>query len=575
MRFGKNRKHSSFDIDTVFLDNANMPVFDRSQKEGTIEQTINRKTVAFIMACAAVFIFIISLKAVHLQLIRGNSYANRAENNRLNEIPLFARRGIIEDRNGELVAWNALEKEDLSKGSTEENLEYIPDRLYTDKQGMGHVIGYVSYPKKDTNGVYWQSSFVGRDGIEKLYNEELAGENGARLIEVDVTGETLSTNLARIPTDGQKVTLTIDARASDALYRSMTSLASGMGYRGGGAVILDIKTGDIFSMTSFPEYESSIMSRGDTLGTVASYFSDKRSIFLNRVFQGSYAPGSIVKPFIALEALNSGVVTPETSILSTGSISVPNPYNPSNPTIFNDWKAHGYTDMRHAIAVSSDVYFYEVGGGFGSQKGIGITKIDQVAKLFGIGQKTNVVFPGEVTGVIPTPEWKEKTFDGDPWRLGDTYNSSIGQYGWQVTPIQMARAAAGIASNGILPQPRITFNEPIKLEKIKKDYTPAQFNVVKEGMRLVVTEGTATILNIPEMSVAAKTGTAQVGVGNSRINSWIIGFFPYENPRYSFAVLMEGAPSSASQSATFVMRDFFQILGMEHPELLEYLEKGQ
>ncbi len=573
--FRRKKKYSSFDVDTIFLDNANMPVFDRAQKEGTIEQTIGRKTVAVIMACASFFILLIGFKALHLQIVKGESFASRAENNRLKEIPLFARRGVITDRNGELVAWNALEKEDLSSESTNTTLEYIPDRLYTDKKGMSHLIGYASYPKKDSNGVYWQTSFVGRDGAEKLFDQELTGINGARLMEIDVSGNTLSTNLAREPVPGQKIVLTVDARMSDALERSMDSLAQGMGYKGGGAIIMDVRTGDVMAMTSYPEYDNGVFSKGEEKSKIDAYFSDKRSIFLNRVFQGAYAPGSIVKPFIALEALRKGIITPEVNILSTGSISVPNPYNPSNPTIFKDWKAHGYTDMRHAIAVSSDVYFYEVGGGYGNQKGIGISSIDYVAKAFGIGEKTNIIFPGEVNGIIPTPEWKEKVFNGDEWRLGDTYNSSIGQYGWQVTPVQMARAAAGIATYGTLPKPRISFNEPVVIEKVKENFTASQYKVVQEGMRLTVKEGTATILNIPQMDVAAKTGTAQVGVGNSRINSWIIGFFPAEKPVYSFAVLMEGAPASASQSATFVMRDFFEILSMEHPEVIEYLHNGQ
>ena len=570
--FRKRKKYSSFDIDAVFLDNANMPVFDRSQKEGTIEQTITRRTISIIMVTTVFLIFIMAAKATHLQLVKGSNLNARSENNRLNEIPLFARRGVIEDRNGELLAWNALEKEDLLY---EASMEYIPDRLYTEKSGMSHIVGYVSYPKKDNKGVYWQSSFIGRDGIEKLYDKDLSGVNGARLIEVDVAGNTLSTNLAKYPTQGQKMTLTIDARMSDALYRSMDSLSKAMGYRGGGAVIMDISKGDILAMTSYPEYSSGILSKNEDKETVASYFNDKRSIFLNRVFQGAYAPGSIIKPFVALEALAKGVITADVSILSTGSMSLPNPYNPSNPTIFKDWKAHGYTNMRQAIAVSSDVYFYQVGGGYGSQKGIGISAIDEVAKNFGIGEKTNIIFPGEVVGVIPTPEWKERVFDGDPWRVGDTYNSSIGQYGWQVTPLQMARATAGIATGGILPRPRVTFNEPIKTEKIKEDFDPEFYDVVREGMRMTVTEGTATILNIPQMATAVKTGTAQVGANNERINSWVIGFFPYENPKYAFAVLMEGAPYTAPQSASFVMRDFFQILSMEHPEVLEYLEKGE
>ena len=568
--FKRKKKYSAFDVDTIFLDNKNMPLFDRSQKEGTIEQTINRRTVSILMGISFLLIIGIGIKAIHLQLIKGSSFVKRSENNRLDAIPLFARRGVITDRNGELLVWNTLENENVKK---DETLEYIPDRLYINKSGMGHVLGYVSYPQKDSKGFYWRTSFVGRDGVEKLYDKELTGVNGARLVEVDVAGNVLSTNLAEDPIPGQKIVLTIDSRMSDAMYRSMVTLSSNMGYRGGAGVIMDVNTGDILTMSSFPEYNSNILSKAENKSVINSYFSDTRSIFLNRVFQGSYAPGSIVKPFLAIQALYKGVITPEVNMLSTGSISLPNPYDPKNPTVFKDWRANGYTDMRRAIAVSSDIYFYEIGGGFGSQKGIGISGIEEVAKAFGIGEKTNIIFPGEVSGVIPSPAWKEKVFAGDAWRLGDTYNSSIGQYGWQVTPLQMARAVAGLVTNGKLPSPRITFDEKIKTEPVKNNFTASQYAVVKEGMRMTVTDGTATVLNIPQMKVAVKTGTAQVGAQNSKINSWVVGFFPYDHPKYSFAVLMEGAPSSASQSASFVMRDFFQILAQEHPEVIEYLNQ--
>src|SRR3989344_1416761 len=547
MRFFKRRKkYSTFDIDTIFLDNKNMPVFDLSQKEGSIEQTINRGAVATLLGFSLLLIFGIAIKAGYLQIIKCKNLAIRAENNRLSAIPLFARRGIIADRNGEFIAWNELPNEEIKK---EDVLEYIPNRLYTEKMGMGHLTGYVSYPQKDSNGRYWQKSFVGRDGIEKLYDKELSGVNGARFIEVDVNGNIISTNLAENPISGKKINLTVDIRMEDALYRSMKSLAGNMGYNGGAGIIMDVQTGEILATSSFPEYNSDVLSGGGNSEIVESYFKDKRSIFLNRVFIGEYV-----------------------NILSTGSMSVPTPYNPSKPTILKDWRVNGYTDMRRAIAVSSDIYFYQIGGGYGTQKGIGINKIKEVAENFGIGSPTGIIFPGEVSGVIPSPEWKEKVFNGDIWRVGDTYNSSIGQYGWQVTPIQMARATAALANYGVLVKPRITFDEPIVNQAISTKFTIDEYKVIQEGMRMTVTDGTATILNINEMHMAVKTGTAQVGVGNSRINSWVIGFFPYENPKYSFAILMEGAPSTASQSASFVMRDFFMILANEHPEVIEYLK---
>ena len=156
-------------------------------------------------------------------------------------------------------------------------------------------------------------------------------------------------------------------------------------------------------------------------------------------------------------ALTEGVIDPYKKILSTGSISIPNPYFPDQKTVFKDWKAHGWTDMREAIAVSSDVYFYEIGGGFESQKGLGIVNIEKYAQLFGIGQKTGIDLPDEKGGIIPGPEWKIKNFKGEPWRIGDTYNTVIGQYGFQVTPLEMVRAISAIANYGTLVTPALYF----------------------------------------------------------------------------------------------------------------------
>jgi penicillin-binding protein 2 len=166
--------------------------------------------------------------------------------------------------------------------------------------------------------------------------------------------------------------------------------------------------------------------------------------------EGVYTPGSIVKPFLALAALHEGVITPEKVIYTTGELKIPNPYNPTNFTIFKDNADHGAVDMRKALEVSSNVYFYQISGGFGDQRGIGIANIEKYMKLFGVGSKTGINASDEIDGTIPSIAWKEKRFPGDPWRIGDTYNTSIGQYGFQVTPIQMLRAVAGLAARGTL-----------------------------------------------------------------------------------------------------------------------------
>jgi penicillin-binding protein 2 len=160
-------------------------------------------------------------------------------------------------------------------------------------------------------------------------------------------------------------------------------LAAASAYFSGGAgVIMDIKTGELLSLTSYPEYNPTTLSAGQDKKTINSYFSDKRKVFLNRAVSGLYTPGSIVKPFIGYGALVENVISPVKQILANGSISIPNPYFPDKKSTFKDHGTFGYVDMQKAIAVSSDVYFYEIGGGFQDQKGLGIVNIDKYARLF-------------------------------------------------------------------------------------------------------------------------------------------------------------------------------------------------
>ncbi len=176
--------------------------------------------------------------------------------------------------------------------------------------------------------------------------------------------------------------------------------------------------------------------------------------------------------------------------------------------------------------------------------------------MMGLVEKTNINLFGEADGTIPSPEWKEKFFAGDAWRIGDTYHTSIGQYGFQLTPIQAVRSVGAIANNGTLLQPTILKkkdNEPIlnsRTVPIKDEY----FKIVKEGMRQAVFTVTASALDVPYVKVAAKTGTAELGVSKQLVNSWVSGFFPYDNPRYSFAIILEKGARTNQLGATHVMR---------------------
>jgi len=225
--------------------------------------------------------------------------------------------------------------------------------------------------------------------------------------------------------------------------------------------------------------------------------------------------------------------------------------------------------------VSSNVYFFEVGGGYEDQEGLGIERLERYARLFGLGEITGIDIGGEVVGIIPNPQWKAENFDGDDWRIGDTYNTSIGQYGFQVTAIQLARAVATIANEGKKLTPYLLMsvsNSPVHEDGVLVstiDIDGAYFKIVKEGMRQGVTSGVVRALDLPSVDVAAKTGTAEVGIANEYVNSWITGFFPYKDPKYAFAVVMERGPRDTLKGSVFVMRSLIEWMSVERPEYLK------
>ncbi|MCC6323865.1 hypothetical protein IT400_03695 [Candidatus Nomurabacteria bacterium] len=564
LKFKKKKKYYAVDPDEIFLDSKNLPEFNTQQFEGRIEKPIPKRIIyllsVFLTLIGSVFLYQLGV----LQISKGEAYLKRSEDNTLSTVPIFAPRGIIYDRNKTKLVWNTWPIK------TEAEALQIPERTFISDSGFAHLLGYVSYPAKDKSGNYWQDEFIGKDGVEKVYNDKLKGINGKRITEIDVKGKVQSENIVTLSVYGNDIILSIDNRIQKKLYSSIGAMAQNVKFSGGAGVFMDINTGEILALTSYPEYNSNILSKGEDSKVIKGYLTDSRKVFLNRAIGGLYTPGSIVKPFIGYGALVENVITPFKTIFSNGKIEIPNPYFKDKKSVFNDHGVFGYVDMRKAIAVSSDVYFYEIGGGYQDQKGLGIVNIDKYAKNFGISQKTGIDLNGEKEGNIPTPEWKALKFKGEPWRLGDTYNTSIGQYGFQVTPIQMVRAVASIANGGTLLTPHITVGDKIlEAKKTTLPINPEAMKVIKEGMRMAVTEGTATALNIPGVQVAAKSGTAQLGVGNTNTNSWIIGFFPYENPKYAFAVLMERGPKAASGNATRVASEVIDYMKLTTPEYLK------
>lgn len=561
-------KGGEINPEDIFLDSSNLAGLDIDKMEGILDKPISRisESIPFFIL---LFIFSIFIFRLYILEVRDYSfYKDKADNNRYNTHLILAHRGQIFDRNGKILASNI-----SVSSSTISKREYITD------SGFSNLLGYISYPKSDNLNNYWQDNYIGKEGIELYYQDLLSGINGKNIIEKDVKSSVESENLIVNPVSGANLNLTIDANLQKEMFDSIRDVVNTRGYVSGTGIIMDVTNGQILAITTFPQYDNNLMTNASgTLDNkkILNSLTDKRTPFLNRPVSGLFTPGSVVKPFVAYAALNEGVISPEKTILSVGKLVIKNPYGGPD-SIFRDWKAHGWINVVRAIAESSDEYFYQVGGGYESQVGIGIHKIDDYARLFGLSSTTGIDIPGEATGVIPTPEWKRINFiDGD-WLLGDTYHTAIGQYGFQVTPIELIRYISAIANGGKIVTPHVflsaSSNEslantdlinkynnkawPITDLNLNKNY----LNYVKEGMReVVMPNGTEPQLNVPSLKIAAKSGTAELGVVKGKVNSLITGYFPYDNPKYAFTVIMENGNIGNSSGAVEAMYPVLQYI---------------
>ncbi|MFA6404387.1 MAG: penicillin-binding transpeptidase domain-containing protein [Candidatus Paceibacterota bacterium] len=560
----KRKKYTEINPDEIFMDSSNIPGYDRSQLEGRIEKPIKKFALYSIFVFFGLVATAFFIQIWNLQIIDGKKYASRSEGNMLRPIPIFAARGTISDRNGVLIVWNEpSEEKNIDLILSQDEINSVSKREYATTSGMAHIQGYVQYPLKDKNGFYYQEDFEGIDGAEEYFNDRLRGVNGSRLVEVDARGQIVSESVVRPAKPGENIKLSIDSRIQSNLYKNIKDIAERVGFVGGAGVIMDINTGEVLAMASYPEFDSQIMSDKEDQNAVISALTNKSLPFLNRAIDGLYVPGSIIKPYIALGVLNEKIIDPLKIVNETGSIFLTNPYDPTKSTIFRDWKSLGFVDMKHAIALSSDVYFYVVGGGYKDQKGLGIINIDKYLQMFGFGMPISKSFFSGKTGTIPTPEWKKITFDED-WYIGDTYHTAIGQYGMQVTPIQVARAVSAIANSGSLLVPTLEIGQ--KQIESTIDIPIEYFNIVREGMSMSVNIGTSKALNVPYTKIAGKSGTAELGVTKEKVNSWITGFWPYENPKYAFAVILEKGSVHNLIGAAAVMRQQLDWMAIYTPE---------
>jgi penicillin-binding protein 2 len=422
-------------------------------------------------------------------------------------------------------------------------------REYLNGEDLAHILGYLGKIKAEEMGsradwTYSILDYVGRSGLESYYEETLRKNPGKVQVEKDVRGNIISKETVSLPEPGESLVLYLDLALQKKIKEELEKKLKDVGSIHGAAVALDPKTGGVLALVSLPSFNNNAFSQGDQKG-IGQILQDKKEPLFNLAVSGLFPTGSAIKPLIASAALEEKIISPEKKIYSPGYIEVPNRYDPKIIYKFLDQASPNWYDMRGAIAVSSNVYFYTVGGGFGNQEGLGPTRIKKYLELFGWGGKTGIDLPGEVQGLVPSPEWK-KEVKKEGWWDGDTYNMSIGQGNILATPLQLASAYVAIANGGKLFQPQIVRavvdGQEFAPEIIRENFIkPENLQVVREGMRQAVTAGSAVILNDLPVKAAAKTGTAETGKQNI-YHKWITVFAPYDDPQIVLTIMVENVP---------------------------------
>ncbi len=429
-------------------------------------------------------------------------------------------------------------------------------------ESIGHVIGYLG--KIDANELsarqkqgYLASDLVGKNGIERFYETALHGRHGKRFIEIDALGNEKTLVRREEQKVGKRLVLSLDLdlqyTLEGALQRQIDSLPK-RDRKGAAAVALDPRDGSIRALVSLPAYNPKIFSGKTTRDDITRLFTDPSQPLFARAISGEYPSGSTIKPLIALAALEEGVITPGTTVLSQGGISV-------GQWFFPDWKegGHGLTDVRRAIAESVNTFFYTIGGGHGTIQGLGIDRMSSWMRKFGFGERLGVDLPHEANGLVPTPEWKKETRN-EIWYIGDTYHVSIGQGDVIATPLQIAAMTSFFANGGTIWQPKLLSDaEPRAIASSLASINNVR--VVREGMRRTVTAGSAQRLATLPIAVAGKTGTAEWS-SKRPPHAWFTGFAPYDNPELVVTIMIEegGEGSSTAVPVAYeVFRDYFNL----------------
>jgi penicillin-binding protein 2 len=403
---------------------------------------------------------------------------------------------------------------------------------------------------------YRLGDLIGKKGVEQTYDSALRGGNGERAVVVDSRGMLVREYGRREADPGEPLRLTIDLDLQQAAERAMRGQV-------GAVVALDPRNGAIRAMVSNPSYDPNVFARGIRPAQWRELLEDEHDPLQNRAIQNAHPPGSVFKIFMAAAGLQEGVITPASRVHCSGGTTI---YGRR----FKCWRAggHGSVDLRRALAQSCNVYFYLLG------KELGIERIARYSKAFGLGERTGIELSGEVTGLVPSPEWSQRR-RGHQWFPGETISVAIGQGLLNVTPIQVAASTAAIANGGRLVVPHLVEGRGDDDGRGRVPVDPRHLEVVREGMHGVMSPGGTAYwrAHIEGIESAGKTGTAQVAGGlesdnedrpwRLRNHGWFTSFAPLDSPELVVVVLAEhggGGSVAAAPVAKEVYMEYFDIL---------------
>lgn len=471
-----------------------------------------------------------------------------------------------------------------------------PKRQYTSGKVASHILGYTGKIQKEqyenNKDIYDINDIVGKTGIEYTFEKYLKGKNGIRQIDMGVDGTASGEYVAQDAIAGSNVVLTIDANlqriVEDTLAGNIQKISEG-GFgksydaQAGAAVVMNVKTGEVLAMASYPDYDPSKFVNGISVADWNEYNTNPNRPLINKAIQNAYAPGSTFKMVSAIAALESGVVSPDEEINDTGVYYLGN-------TRWNCWYytdyhvGHGWQNVNGAIKNSCNYYFYEVGNR------MGIDALDKYAKYFGLGSKTGIELDGEKKGVLASKESKKEIFN-ESWVPGDMLNAVIGQGLNEFTPLQMAKYISILANGGNkvdativktiinadgteVPKEEIKkyIKEKLGLQDQEDDGTTLNkdyLNIVLDGMQSVTQEvgGTAYVrFKDFDISVGGKTGSAEATGG--KVNAWFVGFAPFEDPEIAIVVMVEngGHGNYTAEVVRDIMAEYF---GMNTQDIYE------